>query len=162
MSAGLEVEMVFRAFALLAKCSYVYFFLGTRALNVAVFRLETEPWLGLWLFVGGGGGVPVESGNEAEVGNVTLSVDMAPSPFVSTVLSFSEFTSALFPALSTDLIGFPCSGDSSFVGALWFVIGSSLEFVAGGCICLRGDGVLGACWVVLMSVSLLTLLRSFS
>lgn len=100
----------------------------------------------------------VESGAGVEVGNATVSVDMALFPFVPTVFSFSVFSSGFF---STGSTGFLSSVDSSLVGVLLFVT-SSLELVAVGGVCLRVDGALGVCCVVLTSVSLLTLLGSFT
>lgn len=104
----------------------------------------------------------VESGAGAEVGNATVSLATALFPFVSTVFSFSVFSSAFFPSFSTDSTGFLSSVDSSLVGVLLFVSGSLLELAAVGGVCLRVEGGLGVCCVVLTSVSLLTLLGSFS
>lgn len=104
----------------------------------------------------------MEGGAGAEVGNATVSVDMTLFPFVPTVFSFSVFSSAFFPPFSIDSTGFLSSVDSCLVGVLLFVIGSSLELAAVGGVCLRVDGVLGTCCVALTSVSLLTLLGSFS
>lgn len=103
----------------------------------------------------------MESGAGAEVGNATVSVDTPLFPFVPTIFSFSVFSAAFFPSFSTDSTGFLSSVDSSLVGVLLFVIGSSFELAAVGGVCLR-VGVLGVCCVVLTSVSILTLLGSFS
>lgn len=104
----------------------------------------------------------MESGAGAEVGNATVSVDIELFPFVPNIVSFSVFSSDFLPSFPTGSTGFLDSEDSSLVGLLLFVIGSSLELVAVGGLCLRVEGVLGVCCVVLMSVSLLTLLGSFS
>lgn len=104
----------------------------------------------------------MESGAGAEVGHATISVDMAPFPFVPTFFSFSVFSSAFFASFSTDSTGFFSSVDSSLVGVLLFVTGSWLELAAVGGVCLRVDGMFGAFCVVLTGVSLLTLLGSFS
>lgn len=103
----------------------------------------------------------METGIGTEVGNATVSVDTALFPFVPEIFSFSVFSSAFFPSFSTDSTGFLSSVDSSLVGVLLFVIGSPSELAAVGGVCLL-MGVLGVCCVVLASVSLLTLLGSFS
>lgn len=99
----------------------------------------------------------MDNGAGAEVGNAKDLVDMAV--FVPTVFSFSVFSTAFFPSLSTDSAGFLGSVVSSL---LLFATGSSFELLAVGGLCLRMEGVLGVCCVVLTSVSLLTLLGSFS
>lgn len=103
----------------------------------------------------------MDSDAGAEVGNATVSVDIALFPFVPTItiFSFSIFSSAFF---STDSTGLLSSVGSSLVGVLLFATGSSLELAAVGGVCLRVEGVLGVCCVVLTSVSLLPLLGSFS
>lgn len=126
---------------------------------MAVFLLETEPKLGLVA----SGGVAVEIDAGAEVGDATESVGLVLFPFVPTIFSFSTFSSALFPSFSTDSTGLLSSVGSPFVRVLLFAIGSSLELAAAeGGVYLRLEGVLGVCCVVLTSVSLLTLLGSFS
>lgn len=104
----------------------------------------------------------MESGPGAEVGIATVSVALTTT-FVPTIIifSFSVFSSSFFPSFSTDSTGFLSSADCSLVGVLLFVMDSSLELVAVDGVCLRVEGMLGVCCVVLMSVSFLTLLGSF-
>ena len=103
----------------------------------------------------------VESGVGAEGGNATVLMAKRLFPFVPSIFSFSVFSSAFCAIFSPDSTGFLSSVASSPLGVLLFVIGSSLVFRAVGGVCLRA-GVLGVCCVVLTSVSLLTLLGSFS
>lgn len=104
----------------------------------------------------------MDSGAGVEVENTTISVDIALFPFVPNIFSFLVFSSSFFPSFSNDSTGSLGSADSSFVGVLLFVTGSLSELVAVGGVCLHVEGVLGVCCVVLTSVSLLTLLGSFS
>lgn len=104
----------------------------------------------------------MDCGAGAEVEDATVSVDTAPFPFMPTVFSFPVFSSAFFTSFSDDSTGFLSSVDSSVLGVLLLVTGSSLELATAGRVCLRVEGVLGVCCVVLTSVSLLILLTSFS
>lgn len=140
---------------LFAKCSNVYFFLGTRALNVAVFRLETEPWLVFGMDAWGC--LDADSGAVAEVGSATALVDIAQSLFVPS--KFFELVSSFFPSPSSISVGFL---SSSFCGDLLCGMGSSFKTAVVGWSFLRKDGVSGVRGKVFTSVSLLTFLESFT
>lgn len=108
-------------------CSYMYFFLGTRALNVAVFLLEIVMGLGVGLGAGLRGLL---------LGTMWLE---APPVFTSE----PPLASSVFSPPSTGCLAV-CSRGPSFFGMSALLIASLCESPEIVRVCLRTDGVGGA------------------